>query len=88
MGFALVLKVYGTISERRLLLDTTIWIVIAGFISVRDHSLQGLRAGGRGDTILNQDKSQWSRLAKIDFELVVLKQSTVMTSLLHFHVLG
>ena len=76
-------------SERRLL-DTTIWIVIAGFISVRDYSFRGLRAGGRGDTIIiyvNQDKSQWSRLVKFDFELVILGQSTVMTSLLHFDVL-
>ena len=77
-------------SERRVLLDITIWILIAGFISVRDHSLQGLKAGDRGDTIIiyiNQDKSQWSRLVKFDFELVVLEQSTVMTSLLHFDVL-
>ena len=33
--------------SERLLLDTTIWIVIAGFIPVLDHSLQGLRAGGQ-----------------------------------------
>ena len=33
--------------RERLLLDTTIWMVIAGFIPVLDHSLQGLRAGGR-----------------------------------------
>ena len=48
VGFALVLTVYGAVSEReRLLLDTTIWIVISGFIPVRDHSLQGLRTSGR-----------------------------------------
>ena len=33
--------------RKGLLLDTTIWIIIAGFIPVRDHSLQGLRTGGR-----------------------------------------
>ena len=44
IGFALVLRVYGAVSEReRLLLDTTAWIVIAGFIPVCDHSLQDLR---------------------------------------------
>ena len=33
--------------RERLLLDTTIWIDIAEIIPVRDHSLQGLRAGDR-----------------------------------------
>ena len=43
----LLLKVYGECQRERLLLDTTIWLVIAGLIPVLDHSLQGLRAGGR-----------------------------------------
>ena len=48
VGLVLVLKVYGTVSEReRLLLDTTVWLGIAGLIPVLDHSLQGLRAGDR-----------------------------------------
>ena len=33
--------------SERLLLDTTIWLVIAGLIPVLDHTLQGLRAGGQ-----------------------------------------
>ena len=33
--------------RERLLLDTTIWLDIAEIIPVRDHSLQGLRAGDR-----------------------------------------
>ena len=33
--------------RERLLLDTTVWLVIAGLIPVLVHTLQGLRVGGR-----------------------------------------